>query len=145
MKFADNTITVGRKSRKNNFIDDGTIQTSKEYQKYLASHDEEQAEALLQKSDAELKNTISYCTVEIREQTEEVEKNEGYQNAKSDLKVFTDGLKEVLKPLKTTINLAAMLLKDRGQMINPDSLEGAVQALKDAAGPDTKIFVSKAM
>lgn len=133
--FAEDTIKVGSKKRgrkpKQKMLVEG-IQATKEYSRYLKSHDEEQAEAFLAKDNDELKKMIAYCLVEIADETEQVEENENYKKAKEDLKVFDDALKEAIKPLKDTISLATTLLRDRGDVFRPDSLAGAIQGLKDA-------------
>lgn len=130
--FVEESVRVGskRKEKPQKVLKEG-IYAAKEFQAYCKTHDPESAEDFLSKSSEELKKIISYCTVEIKEEKEEVEANEAYQKAKEEVKVFTDALGEVIKPLKHTIELATLLLRDRGQHGLESSAEKAAQIVKD--------------
>lgn len=126
--YCEETVVVGlkRKEKKIKVMKEG-IYATKEFQNYCKTHSSDEAEEFLAKDSEELKKIISYCTVEIKEEKEQVEETPEYQKAKEDLKVFNDSLNEAIKPLKTTIELATLLLRDRGQ----HGLENAIKDLKD--------------
>lgn len=136
--YADEGITVGSKRRgpkpkgEKKPAPEGIFAT-KEFGRYLKSHDNEQAEAFLSKTNEEIKRAAIYCLLEIADQTEQVEQNENYIKAKEDLKAFNDALKETIKPLKDTIALATIILRDRGDTLNPDALHGAMQGFRQLA------------
>jgi hypothetical protein len=114
--FVEESVRVGskRKEKAPKVIKEG-VHATKEYAAYCKTHDPESAEDFLSKSSEELKKIISYCTVEIKEEKTQVEETPEYQKAKEEVKVFTDALAEITKPLKHTIELATLLLRDRGQ------------------------------
>lgn len=114
--FVEESVRVGskRKEKAPKAIKEG-VHATKEYAAYCKTHDPESAEDFLSKSSEELKKIISYCTVEIKEEKTQVEETPEYQKAKEEVKVFTDALAEITKPLKHTIELATLLLRDRGQ------------------------------
>jgi hypothetical protein len=136
--YCDETVRVGskRKEKMVKKMKEGVYGT-KEFQAYCKTHSTDQAEEFLAKDSEELKKIISYCTVEIKEEKEEVEDTPEYQKAKEDLKVFNDSLNEAIKPLKHTIELATLLLRDRGQ----HGLEGAIKDLQSLGGTmEVKLF-----
>jgi protein-tyrosine-phosphatase len=136
MSYAEDTIRVGSKKRgrkpkkQKSVVAEEGIQATKEYANYLKTHDIEQADAFLVKTNEELKKAAVYCLVEISEEIEQVETNENYKKAKEDIKAFKGALKDAIKPLQDTIALATILLKERGDTLNPDSAEAAVAQLK---------------
>jgi len=114
--YVEESVRVGskRKEKTAKVIKEG-VHATKEFAAYCKTHDPESAEDFLSKSSEELKKIISYCTVEIKEERTQVEETPEYQKAKEEVKVFTDALAEITKPLKHTIELATLLLRDRGQ------------------------------
>lgn len=129
--FAEEAIRVGSKKKgrkpKAKVAPAEGIHATKEYAQYLKSHDAEQAEAFLSKSNEDLKRSAVYCLVEIADETEQIEQNENYRKAKEDLKAFNDALKDAIKPLKDTIALSTLLLRERGETFNPALKELGVE------------------
>lgn len=72
--------------------------------------DLEQAKKLCSLTPDEMAQRLSSCLVEIEKAKRELSENEGYQQAKQDVKYFDDALKDKVNPLKATVSLLVHLL-----------------------------------
>ena len=69
--------------------------------------------------------------MEIKDATEQVEETPEYQKAKEDVKSFTDFLRDTVKPLKHTIELATFLLRERGSSFSFSTMENVKKAVNE--------------
>jgi len=70
-------------------------------------------EELDDKPVAELENMAAASWIEINAQTEQVENNKGFQDAKEIVKDFNAALKNVTNPLKATLDVCALFIEKK--------------------------------
>jgi hypothetical protein len=67
----------------------------------------------LRKDQAQLKDVISYNSIEVQKATAEVKANEAYVKAALVVKDFNAALRETVTPMKAALELSTFLLKCR--------------------------------
>lgn len=92
------------------------LQDSKAFQKLEKSIGFEPTRDFYQRSNAELKETLSACEVQIVEARQDMEANPEYQKAKAILKDFNSAFKDATKLLHLKIQSGAEILHYRDQL-----------------------------
>jgi nitrogenase molybdenum-iron protein alpha/beta subunit len=90
--------------------DDLPIEDRKAYKKFSNKFGPEAAEVFLRKNRQELEDVISYNVLEVSKAKEEVEATPEYKSAAQALKDLKGGLKDVIDPMKSAIELATLII-----------------------------------
>jgi hypothetical protein len=110
-ELADTLKNGGKKPKKAK--DDGSVETSKEFNKFLSEFGEEYAEEFLAKTTQQLKDSVAINHMEVARSKQEVEDTPAFKQASQDLKDLKGALNEKIKPNKISIALATKILNLR--------------------------------
>lgn len=93
--------------------DDGSVETSKEFTKFLNEFGEEYADEFLGKTTQQLKDSVAINHMEVARSKQEVEDTPAFKEASQNLKDLKSALNDKIKPNKISIALATKILNLR--------------------------------